>query len=329
MRTKKAYLRVYKLSLYLICFMLFICGGIFFLDDDETFNEEEIPKEEEESFLILNEKTGQVEKIDAYTYALGAVMAEMPPSFHIEALKAQSLSALTRARYLKAKYEKGEGYYENYHFSQNPDQNEGFIRPQRAGEIYGENEKICMDKMKKAADFAVKRCLTYEDEPILAAYHAMSPGFTEESQNVWGRSLPYLKKVESRGDTLAPSFIKKKEIPFDAVLLILKKAFPEGDFKSGEESSWIKILSTEKGGYVEKCLSGNIETTGKDLRNLFSLPSASFTIEIKDDNFIFTTKGFGHGVGLSQRGADFMARQGFTAEEILKYYYSGTEVNLI
>ena len=337
MKVKNVSLEVFILSVSCIFIMLLFSCGIYFLKDEGTALEKEeksrvsSQKEEsgEEVFLILNEATNEVEEVTAMEYALGAVMAEMPPDFHIEALKAQSLSALTRARYLKKKYEDGKGSFPNCHFSQNPDFNQGFIREENASKIYKDNTDIYLNKMKEAANFAVSREITYEGEPILAAYHAMSAGFTEDCENVWDRKVPYLTKTESRGDTLAENFEGSVTVSYGDMKNILQKAFPEGSFQDGDEKNWIEPLIISKGGYVEKCLAGNAETDGKTIRKLLDLRSASFIIKADNGNFNITTKGYGHGVGLSQVGADFMARQGQTAEEIIEYYYKGAEVNLI
>ena len=337
MRTEKLCFKVFSACTACIMAMV-ISSCIIYMNKGEKviFEEgeeeaESLPKEDKggEYFLILNEKTGEVEKISAYSYALGAVMAEMPPNYHQEALKAQSLSALTRARYLKRKYEKGEGNFENCHFSQNPDENEGFVREENAQLLYRENTEAYMDKMRKAADFAVSHEIVYEGEPILAAYHAMSPGFTEDCEAVWGKKLPYLVKRESPGDSLNEKYEVTEKMPFQKVKILLNKAYPAGSFPDGEEKSWIEPQSFSKGGFVRLCRAGGVETEGKDVRKALSLRSAAFNLEVRDGFFYITTRGYGHGVGLSQVGSDFMGRQGKTAEEIIEHYYKGAEVNLV
>ncbi len=337
MKVKNLSAGVFLSSVCCLVLMLLFCCGLYFFNskrqnfEDEFQRESEIEQsyEEQEVFLILNEATNEVESVTAMEYALGAVMAEMPPDFHIEALKAQSLCALTRARYLKKLYENGKGSFKNCHFSQNPDFNEGFIREKNAEKIYRQNTDIYLNKMKEAANFALRREITYEGEPILAAYHAMSAGFTEDCENVWDKKVPYLVKRESRGDTLAENFEANMIISYADMKNILQRAFPDGNFQDGNEKSWIEPQIISKGGYVEKCLAGGCETDGKTIRQLLSLRSASFVISAADNSFGITTKGYGHGVGLSQTGADFMARQGKTAEEIIEYYYKGAQVNLI
>ena len=338
MRTKKLYFKVFSACTAGILAML-ICSCLLYLKGEEKERVKSevscapvLKKEaaaDKEIFLIQNERTGRVERVSAYAYALGAVMAEMPPDYHIEALKAQSLSALTRARYLKRKYERGEGNFENCHFSQNPDENEGFVREEKAGLLYGDKAEIYMEKMREAADYAVKREIVYEGEPILAAYHAMSAGFTEDCEAVWGRKIPYLVKRESRGDTFDKRFEVTEKIPFQKARLLLSAAFPKGNFIDGEENKWIEPQSFSKGGYVHLCLAGGEETEGREIRKALNLRSAAFTLDVRDGFFYITTKGCGHGVGLSQVGSNFMAEEGKTAKEITEYYYKGAKVNLI
>lgn len=281
-----------------------------------------------ETFLILNETTGKVEEVDAFDYVVGAVMAEMPPSFHIEALKAQALCAYTRASYLKKQFSEGKGEFTTAHFSQNPDFNEGFIRVENAKKLYGDNFNIWYNKMEKAALFAVEREISYDGEPIIAAYHAMSAGSTENSENVWGGSVPYLQSVDSDGDRFAPDFETEKEITFSQARKLLVRAFPQGKFPVGFESEYFKILKRSKGGYVTEILVGGEKTDGCSVRKALDLRSACFSVKTMGDSFVFSTSGYGHGVGFSQVGADFMARQGFMAEEILEHYYKGAVVKL-
>ncbi|MEG1972326.1 MAG: SpoIID/LytB domain-containing protein, partial [Oscillospiraceae bacterium] len=137
-------------------------------------------------FIILDETTGENLKVPAFQYVCGAVAAEMPPSFHKEALKAQALSAYTRALYLKKLWEEeenppmGEAY-----FSQNPQKNQGFLYEENAKKLYGDKFPIYWSKIEEAAAYAMEREITFDGEPILAAYHAMSAGATESCDNVW------------------------------------------------------------------------------------------------------------------------------------------------
>ena len=275
-----------------------------------------------EYFSILDRSTGQVEKVAVLDYLYGAVAAELPPGFHLEAMKAQAVASHTYALYCQEHPSQDLGGAD---FSADPSNWEGYVTREQMLERYPDLGETYWEKIKNAVDEVASTVLVYQEEPILAAYHSMSAGATEFASNVWNGTVPYLITVDSVGDTLADQFETSVTFASEQIKGILTEAYPDLTL-SGDTRSWFQIISRSPSGYVLTLQAGNLQISGKDLRTLLGLRSTNFTITAQTNSFLFTTKGYGHGVGLSQYGADYMARQGSGYEEILLHYYTGTQL---
>ena len=275
-----------------------------------------------EYFSILDRSTGQVEKVAVLDYLYGAVAAELPPGFHLEAIKAQAVASHTYALYCQEHPSQDLGGAD---FSADPSNWEGYVTREQMLERYPDLGETYWEKIKNAVDEVASTVLVYQEEPILAAYHSMSAGATEFASNVWNGTVPYLIPVDSVGDTLADQFETSVTFASEQIKGILTEAYPDLTL-SGDTRSWFQIISRSPSGYVLTLQAGNLQISGKDLRTLLGLRSTNFTITAQTNSFLFTTKGYGHGVGLSQYGADYMARQGSGYEEILLHYYTGTQL---
>ena len=275
-----------------------------------------------EYFSILDRSTGQVEKVAVLDYLYGAVAAELPPGFHLEAMKAQAVASQTYALYCQEHPSQDLGGAD---FSADPSNWEGYVTREQMLERYPDLGETYWEKIKNAVDEVASTVLVYQEEPILAAYHSMSAGATEFASNVWNGTVPYLIPVDSVGDTLADQFETSVTFASEQIKGILTEAYPDLTL-SGDTRSWFQIISRSPSGYVLTLQAGNLQISGKDLRTLLGLRSTNFTITAQTNSFLFTTKGYGHGVGLSQYGADYMARQGSGYEEILLHYYTGTQL---
>lgn len=276
-------------------------------------------------FRILDRQTGAINDIAVVDYLYGAVAAEMPPTFHPEALKAQAVASYTYALYCHQHPADESGA----DFSANPGDWEGYIAKEQMLARYPDVGQAYWQTITDAVDTVSRYILTYEQEPILAAYHAMSAGATEFASNVWNGSLPYLVPVESTGDTLAPNYESTVSYTATQAREILSQAYP-GISLGGDTRGWFQIASRSPSGYVLSLQAGGLTISGKEFRSLLGLRSSNFTITPAAESFTITTYGYGHGVGLSQYGADYMARQGSSCAEILAHYYPGAglcEVN--
>ena len=268
-------------------------------------------------YYDLSEK--RVKSISAEDYVRGALAAEMPASFHMEALKAQAVSAHTYALYCAEIADRAGA---DYDFTADPKNREGFITAEQAGEYFGSQYSYYWSRICAAADVAFDYVMVYDGEPILAAYHASSVGVTEAAENVWPNSVPYLVPVESEGDPLSPGYSSSTSMTSSAVRAALVDYF-DGIELAEDPEGWIEPLEHSSSGYMTLARVGDMEVHGSELRFALSLRSSAMEIDYEGGTFRFTTTGYGHGVGLSQYGADYMAHQGSTFDEILTHYYPG------
>lgn len=277
-----------------------------------------------DDFRILDEKSGKVLKVSAQDYVRGAVAAELPPTFHPEALKAQAVAAHTYALY---KREQARANGEKTDFSADPENWNVFTTEKQFRERYGDLADTYWNTICQAADEAAGYVLTYDGEPIVAAYHSMSSGQTEDASNVWSGGEPYLVPVESFGDTLAPDYRVTVTFTPQELETALKKTWTDLSLK-GDASGWIGKSIRSESGYVTEITIGNQTVSGSQVRTALDLRSSDFTISYENGIFTFKVVGYGHGVGLSQYGADYMARQGASFDEILLHYYPGTTLSI-
>lgn len=273
---------------------------------------------------ISDPKSGEKSTISVEEYLIGVVAAEMPISFEAEALKAQTIVAHT---YTLQRYS-NSNVLAGAEIPTDPSVFQAYCSIDEMRKKYGDSFETNYQKIKNAVDFVINQILTYNDEPIVAAFHSMSGGYTQSSESVWGSSLPYLIPVDSKTDELQTTYITEKLIDCETAKNILISYYPELQLPDNP-SDWFNITSRNSSDYVESVQIGNIVLTGSEIRSLFDLKSSNFTIEYKNEGFLFTTKGSGHGVGMSQYGANEMAKKGKSYQEILTHYYPGTEVTSI
>lgn len=280
------------------------------------------PLQEVREFRIKNAQTGDVAAVPVEEFVLGAVCSEMPASFHLEALKAQAVSARTWALYQQRWHEAHPSEeLSDADFQADPLNWKGYVTEEQARERFGEQFSDYWGLLTQAVEETKGQVLCFEREPIAAAYHAISAGKTESAEYVWGSELPYLQAADSRGDELAPSFEETMTFADSEI----KTIFSAVEFAE-EPSAWLEIMERSPSSYVTEIQVGNLSMTGLEFRTALGLRSSCFTIVHGEDGFQITTKGYGHGVGLSQYGADFMGRQGYDYAEILAHYYPGTEL---
>ncbi|MBZ4671395.1 MAG: stage sporulation protein [Clostridiales bacterium] len=290
----------------------------------------ETPSSDEE-YLVLDTKSGDVLKLSARDYLIGAVCAEMPASFHKEALKAQAVAAHTyAARQKQRELASPTAELKGAYFSNDFTKYQAFFTKEQAKEFYGENFEENYSKISEAVDEVLNEILVYNDEPIIAAFHSMSGGTTESAEVVWGTKVDYLVPVDSTEDISSPDFLKQSEFTSAELSARLKTKYPDINLPE-DKSQWITITQRSSSGTIIKLNAGGIEISGMDFRTLLSLRSANFEVNYSPDTdkFTITTKGYGHGVGLSQYGANAMANEGKTYKEILEHYYKGAQIKVL
>ncbi|MBO5746326.1 MAG: stage II sporulation protein D [Clostridia bacterium] len=265
-------------------------------------------------FRILNTETEKVTEISARDYCIGVVLAEMPAEYEIEALKAQSVVAYTYAKY-KANIRKNE----KYDVTDTYLSDQAFLWEQEARDRFGENYQAYYKKVSSAVDSVLGQMITYDGQPILAACHSISGGRTESAEKIWGGSYPYLQPVESVGDVLNPDYLSEVTLTPDEMSSKLKEISVTTE---GSADGWFsEFKKTDSGTVLTANVCGH-EIKGSDIRTALGLRSSNFDLELKDGNFHLAVRGYGHGVGMSQYGAQFMAEQGSTYTEILGWYFT-------
>jgi len=259
------------------------------------------------NIVTVYRSNGSVVNLDLEEYVIGVVAAEMPASFNLEALKVQAILARTYA--LKSK-QTGKKLTDTV-------STQVYIDTNQMKNKWGSDYSKYYNKIKKATTQTKGMYIIYNGSIIDAVYHSTSNGYTEDSTEVWGYSLPYLKSVESSWDKNVSSYQRTKEFKVDEVLKLLGVDNLEN----------IEIISHNSSGRVSKVKVGDTTYSGVDFRSLLSLRSTDFDIELNESSIKITTRGYGHGVGLSQYGANEMANMGYSYLRIISHYYKGIKIN--
>lgn len=273
---------------------------------------------------LLHADSGQIEEIPLDTYLYSVVSAEMPADFEIEALKAQAIVARTYTVY---KANTNELKHGEANICDKSTCCQAWISKEDRLAKWGENvRQTNWEKIVSAVDSTKGKIIIYEGQPINAFFHSNSGGTTETPFNVWGGSgYPYLQTVETVGEDAYSQYSSEVEYTQEEILQKLKDNFSnvEINFAIPED---ISILERTQGNRVQQVKFGSVTISGVEARNIFKLKSANFTIEQENGKVKFKVIGYGHGVGMSQTGADSLAKQGKTAEEIIKHFYIGVEI---
>jgi len=263
-------------------------------------------------FKVYDKTTGKIAEISAEDYIFGVVAAEMPARYETEALKAQAVAAYTYAC-SKRLGNKNKPYdiTTDYTIDQS------FKTKTEARKVWGSKADEYTEKIENAVSQTIGIIICKNNKPISAVYHAVSGGNTYSAKDVWGKEVSYLQAKPCEGDKLAENYISvvtltEKEIKNALVDLEIN---PEKDVE-------IKNIKTSKSGLVSEMKINGKKVTGNDIREALKLASSNFKYEKKDKKHIFTCYGYGHGVGMSQYGANDMAIQGYNYEEILRYFYT-------
>lgn len=285
-------------------------------------------KTEEKSFIILDSSSGRTVTVNDKDFCIGALAYEMAPSFEIEALKAQTVALYTHFCRLRDR-ERADPDKElkGADFSADLSKGEFYLSEEQLKEKWGSVYDESIEKVRSAVGEVFGEVLKDENgELIDAAYHAISSGATENSEDIFGFESPYLQAVASPGDTKAPGYLS--EAVFDESEFKQKlKALDEKADTSKNGAELIGEIKKTPSGSVTEIELGGIRFSGSDVRKAFGLRSAAFEMKYDGGSYIFTVRGYGHGVGLSQYGAQSMALEGFDYREILNWYYSSPVIS--
>lgn len=282
-----------------------------------------VPELLPESVKVKAVQSGNVTDIPVRDYLIGCVACEMPAGYHREALKAQAVAAYTNLLRLKAHPDQS---LDGADISDSPATHQGFYTDQQQKEKWGDKYEENRKKITEAVNEVLGEAMYYNGEPIVAAYCAICPGKTESAEVIWGGDIPYLQSVVSSGDKLSPAYSSVLVLSDEQFKQLSEKE--EGVTLSSNPDEWIQnpVLSPNGTGVVTQITLGGKQMSGNNFRKIFSLRSPSFTFTHSGGYFSFEVSGFGHCVGMSQYGADYMAQSGKNYKEILKHYYKGVEI---
>ncbi len=309
-------------------------------DKVEEKKEEKLEEKEEEEEYIIDYKadetirvrlcdTGEVVAMDINDYLRGVLPAEMPPYYDIEALKAQAIVARTYTYKRIEAHAEGEDadICDNYAHCQAFYNKEQILKIWERKGYDEEQRKEYWKNVNKAVVSTKDQVILYDNQLIKAFFHASSPERTESVSQIWGgENLPYLVSVENQEAEDYANRTSTVEVSFTDFVTKLKEndssrsALVESDCKD------VHICDYTTSGRVKNIEVGSYKISAEKLRTMFSLRSTNFTIELKENSIVFHVIGNGHGVGLSQVGADFYAKSGMKCEDIIKHYYTGVDV---
>lgn len=324
-----------------IIFTILIIMPLIFLktgkDNNNSFNlnNENIVKNSGITFPIdgkvklYRKEQDKVEELDLEEYIMGVVASEVPANFNEEALKAQAIAART--------------FYMNRRNSPCKDSKnkDADICDTTNCQVYmSKEERIAKwssreaennwSKIEKAVLDTKGQVLTYEGSVLkYPQFFATSSGKTEDAKDVFSMDVPYLKSEESKGEEIAPKYKTTIEIPINEFINKINTKYTTANLKKSNLSSLIKISSYTEAGSVKELKIGNVLVKGTEFRELFNLNSTNFKFKFNNNAVVVDCTGYGHGVGMSQWGANVMAKNGSAYDEILKHYYRGVEIEKI
>ena len=268
-------------------------------------------------------RDGQVSETTMADYLWSVVAAEMPASFEEEALRAQAVCARTYSLWkLRAKSHQAEGA----DICADSTCCQAYISPQDAAQRWGEGAAgRYTAKIAAAVADTNGQVLTYDGAPIQAVFFSSASGATEDAAAVWGKALPYLVSVDSPEGDEVPNYRSTVTLTAEQVKKTVGEAGLDCDL-SGEPSGWFQNLTRTASGRVDSVELGGVSLSGGACRSLFALRSACFDVAQAEGVFTFSVTGYGHGVGMSQYGANAMAKEGAGWRDILAHYYTGAEL---
>ena len=327
-----------KVFIYFFAFLLifFLLPAMLTKKDSEVSakvpddNVEEITSNNEYDYKnygtikLLHQDTGKVEEVALDTYLYNVVSAEMPADFELEALKAQAVVARTYTIY-KIQNKK----HDNADICDDSSCCQAWIsKDDRLARWDEDKRESNWAKIEQCVNETKGKIITYNGAPINAFFHSNSGGTTELPVNVWGggSEYPYLQVVETAGEEGYTQYSSEATFTQDELIEKLKSKYEDItiDFNNDDD---LKILDYTDSGRVKTVKFGNHELSGTETRSLLDLRSTNFEIIKENGNIKFSVKGYGHGVGMSQTGADSLAKEGKSYEDIIKHFYVGVEIS--
>ncbi len=284
---------------------------------DIEFNISKLPESEDIMVWI----DGNLTKMPMEEYLVGVVAAEMPASYEMEALKAQAVAARTYTQYKKN--HGGCSAHTGADICCDSSHCQAYISTEEMAENWGSDLSTYIQKIVSAVNETSGELIYYDGEEIQVFFHASAGGRTENSENVYPEALPYLVSVDSQGEESSNHYYGEVDVNRDAFIKKMKAFSPSIRFDS---QALIGHVTRFSSGRVQSIEVGSESFTGREIRQIFSLNSTNFSVKEDGDQIQFDTIGFGHGVGMSQTGANAMAKKGADYIQILTHYFTGVTI---
>ena len=262
---------------------------------------------------------GTIERVELEDYLVHVVAGEMPASYEPEALRAQAVAARSYIAWKLPDYG-GSGCSRGGDVCTDSEHCMAYQSDEALRARWGDRFDEYYNKVCDAVQDTRGQVMTWNGEPIQALFHSASGGRTEDAQAVWGTAFPYLTSVQSEGEEEEPRTVRLTAKDLAAKL---NAAFDGAGLTADSVKTQFVVRSRTRSGRAETVKVGRVTATGKAVRAALALSSANFTIDWQGSEAVLTTVGYGHGVGMSQVGANAMARQGSTYRDILTHYYTG------
>ena len=318
------------LVLFLLPLLLFGTGGLEQTEQAVPTGELPIdrtvvtpsPSADSQTQIRVALTDGSVLTLGLDQYLWRVVAAEMPASFELEALKAQAAAART---YTLSKLGRTVEKHPDADMCTDITCCQAYIDPDQAAANWGDNAAVYTAKITSAVSETDGMAVLYDGQPIQAVFFSSAAGRTVDALEVWGNSVPYLTGVDSPEGDEVPNYHSTVTFTLEEFKSKLLAQYPDADL-SGDPAGWFQNTVPNSAGGVEQVDVGGVTVSGGALRTLLGLRSTSFTVTADSQGVTFSVTGYGHGVGMSQYGANALAKQGKTYDEILKWYYTGVEV---
>jgi stage II sporulation protein D len=311
-------LRKLTAAIAILMFLLFAIPLVLLKDSEKKLEKDINP----DTDLIIDVYMDDIDKVVTMNfedYILGVVAGEMPASFHVEALKAQALAARTYTM-LRMRQFGGSGCSKHPEAEICTDSThcQAYKNPAAV--------KKDMDKLKEAVYGTAGEVIVYDNRLIDAVFHSTSGGKTENSEEIWSNKVPYLRSVISQYEEHSPKYVTQQEVSIDNFIKSIKELDSGVNINKKNIKNEIKILERSEGGRITRLRIGDKNFDGMDVRNVLGLNSSNFNYTVGLGKIVFTVIGYGHGIGLSQYGADGMAKNGAGYRDIVMHYYQGVDI---
>lgn len=311
-------------ALALSLFVLLLRGCA--ITREETGVPGALPEDISAVIAVYDDENDRVLSMRLEEYLCGVVAAEMPASFEEEALKAQAVAARTfTLRHLPACGGTPCGRC-GADVCTDSTCCQSYRSAEQLASKWGADAAYYSARVEEAVYSTAGEVATYEGALIEALYHSTAGGMTESSENVFASAQPYLVSVESPGEEGSAHYRDSITFPRKSFITKLNAAFPRAELSAKKLEVQVEITARFASGRVKTVRLGKVEVTGRQFRKALDLPSANFTIEFVGEDVRVSTKGYGHGVGMSQYGANAMAKEGSDYRAILQHYYTGISI---